>query len=133
MKTKRTFLIFWLIFTVLITSISLSTSLAPPVKFNIDKFGHFGANFIIAFVPALFYKKISALYFIIVGTISLGVLVEVMQTNIIGREGSIGDVVANSLGVLSAVFIAYRINKIRESSKKSNDEDSEDNKDSNSV
>jgi len=120
MKAKIPFLIFWLVFTILITSISLSASFAPPAKFNIDKLGHFGANFIIAFVPALFYRKISALYFIIVGTISLGIFVEVMQTNIVGREGSIGDVIANSLGVVSAVLVAYKFNKIRDSNKKNN-------------
>lgn len=111
MKTKKLLLIFWLIFTVLITYMSLSPSFAPPAKYNIDKIGHFGINFIIAFIPALLYRRLFTLYCIAVATISLGIFVEIMQTTVVGREGSIGDVIANSAGVITALIVAYKWKK----------------------
>lgn len=74
---------------------------------NIDKAYHSIAYFILALTWLLsFYKKPSKKYIIVLCCIVFGIIIEVLQSTLtIYRTGDYKDVLANSLGVLLALFI----------------------------
>ena len=74
---------------------------------NIDKAYHSVAYFVLALTWLLsFYKKPSKKYIIVVCCILFGIIIEVLQSTLtIYRTGDYKDVLANSLGVLLALFI----------------------------
>ena len=74
---------------------------------NIDKAYHSFAYFTLA-ISWLFtyYKKPKKKYIIVISCILFGIIIEVLQSSLtIYRTGDYYDVLANSLGVLVALFI----------------------------
>jgi len=74
---------------------------------NIDKAYHSIAYFVLALTWLFsFYKKPSKKYLIVLCCILFGIIIEVLQSTLtIYRTGDYKDVLANSLGVLLALFI----------------------------
>jgi VanZ family protein len=74
---------------------------------NIDKAYHSSAYFVLALTWLFsFYKKPNKKYIIVICCIMFGIIIEVLQSTLtIYRTGDYKDVLANSLGVLLALFI----------------------------
>jgi len=74
---------------------------------NIDKAYHSIAYFVLALTWLFsFYKKPNKKYIIVICCILFGIIIEVLQSTLtIYRTGDYKDVLANSLGVLLALFI----------------------------
>jgi len=78
---------------------------------HIDKAGHFIAFFVLAICVDLGTRANKYLaMFLLVG---YGILVEFVQSHIPGREASIGDIVADSAGVLFYYFIFLHLKMIK--------------------
>ena len=101
-------LIIAIIITIAIICLSLLKvpSTGIQVK-NIDKAYHSIAYFILASTWLFsFYKKPNKKYIIVLCCILFGIIIEVLQSTLtIYRTGDYKDVLANSLGVLLALFI----------------------------
>ncbi len=85
---------------------------------NIDKVVHFMFYFVATILGCFFVREkfgktckfSKALYLIGTGAIIYGIIIEVLQSNFtVNRHGDIIDVIANSAGVLVAVFIAKQL------------------------
>lgn len=72
----------------------------PGILWNADKAGHFLAYFWLAVLPALMARKPMRLLPLWLALIVLGVILEVSQLHISGRMFSLGDLIANTAGVL---------------------------------
>ncbi|WP_397445447.1 VanZ family protein [Polaribacter sp. R77954] len=88
---------------------------------NIDKAYHSIAYFTLAITWLFsFYKKPQKKYTIVLLCISFGIIIEVLQSNLTAyRSGDLLDVLANSLGVLLALWIFnifLKKNRIKSSS-----------------
>lgn len=96
-----------------------------PVKIsisNFDKLVHFGIYFINTLVWFGYFSGIDFKKQILKGILKasllaffVGVSIEILQESItIARSGDVNDVLANSLGILMAVVLLYRIKKYKE-------------------
>lgn len=113
MKANYLFFLLWVVMIALIFFGSISPSLAPPGRYHIDKLVHFMANFCVALYPLWLCKKRYYKIYTVILLILCGIIVELIQQNIPGREASMGDVIANSLGVMSAYIVIRRLHKSR--------------------
>ncbi len=111
MKIKYIYFILWLALISIICIGSLSPSLAPPGKLHMDKVFHLGANFLLALYPLYLCRTKLAYYCATIFVIMFGVLIEIIQQNVPGREASLGDVLANSVGVLIALILVLIVKK----------------------
>jgi VanZ family protein len=68
-----------------------------------DKFEHFAAYLVLAFLPAL-HERRPALAATLLGAIVMGVALEFLQRLSPGRTFEIADMVADTIGVLSGLF-----------------------------
>ncbi len=124
MLSKQKLFLIAITYTVFVCVISL-VKVQSPVKItisNLDKLVHFGIYFIFTIVWFGYFSgtvlkkpifkgvlKASLLAFFV------GVSIEVIQqlfTKV--RSGDVNDVLANSLGILMAVFLLYQIKKYKE-------------------
>ncbi len=115
MKISNHFIFYWLIFLILVFIGSTLPSLAPTEKYHFDKVAHFLAYFLLSFFPAIFLKRRSILFLNIIFLLGISITIEVIQTHIPGRMGSIEDAAVNMIGILigsiCGVFIISIIKK----------------------
>jgi len=116
---ERNALTIAIIFTIFITVVSLiSIKGVHIIKVsNSDKYGHFIAYFLLSFswLYALrnFPRKKFKEYLIVFFLISYGIIIEVLQGVLTSyRQADIYDIIANSAGVLFAVILFSKINRI---------------------
>ena len=101
------YFLLWLLLICLVAYGSVMPSIAPPNKWHLDKFMHFGANYAIALFPLYLCRSRWSSYCTIMAVIMFGIAIEIIQQNIPGREASVGDVLANIAGVLAAFSTVY--------------------------
>ncbi len=71
-----------------------------------DKVEHFGAYTALAFLPTL-HERRRFLFLAALGLVALGVLLEFGQLHSFGRQFEVRDMVADAMGVLIGVAIAW--------------------------
>ncbi len=105
---KKIAIIIWLLSVVFIIAGSLLPNLPPTEKYNLDKFIHGGAYAALAFLSCFFIssRKNGLLFLVII--IAIGGGIEILQNFLPGRSGTIGDFIADSLGVLLGALIALK-------------------------
>jgi len=101
----------WFLSGLLIVAVVIYLSLfIPPMEqeatSQIDKFNHFIAYGTLMLWFSQLYRE-KARYLIVWGLIVLGIAIEFIQP-ITGREFSILDMIANTLGVLLGLFVASK-------------------------
>ena len=111
MQSKLLYFLGWALFLVVIFIGSTSPYTAPPTQYHLDKLIHFMAYSVIAIPPAYAIKGISKKVIIAIFLILFGAFIEITQNSIPGRQGSIDDLIANGLGVLTGIIIASNIRK----------------------
>lgn len=119
---KALFFLIALVYTGFLSYLSLINLAETPVKdLGIsDKIMHAGAYFLLVFLWVIFYvfnypaeslnKRIS---FICLGSIGFGIFIEVLQKELTTyRELDIFDIVANTVGVMSAGIVVWLLKGI---------------------
>ena len=97
-------IVFWWCALIGTTTFSLLPNMGPPTTpvfdIGLDKFIHLGTYLLLALIPALFFSQGKALAgsLVLVATLSIGI--EFAQNMVPGRLFSLGDVVANMIGVI---------------------------------
>jgi VanZ family protein len=97
---------------------SVSPSMAPPGVYNLDKVAHFVGYFVLAFLPSLLIKKMWQQALLCVCVILMGAGLEIAQSHVPGREGSLDDLFANALGALSGVVASLNLSHKKRHSRK---------------
>ena len=91
-------------------------SLLPPKtgpEIENDKLGHFIAYFALTFNLMLLSKKKQQDYLFLIFALFYGLLMEFLQSFVPGRDSSVHDMLANSLGVVAGYFTVLGIRVIR--------------------
>lgn len=108
-RWRQVLLMAWLIGCVGIVVGSLMPMLAPPdmsiAVLPLDKLIHFGAYGLTAFLPQIAIGRLALATLAALSMAVLGGTVEVAQSFVPGREGSLGDALINTLGVLGGVAL----------------------------
>jgi len=95
-----------------ITICSLSPKIPTPEKYNLDKFIHGGAYAGLALLAYFFSKNQKIFITLFVAIITLGGIIEIIQTLIPARSGTIGDFAADLIGAVCGALIAKKIKPI---------------------
>jgi VanZ family protein len=91
---------------VAVIALSLMPSSAAPDTGINDKIGHFLAYFALALAGVTGFHGRRAQVMIVCGLIAIGVLMEVGQLFAPGRQASVLDIIANTLGVMCGTAVA---------------------------
>jgi VanZ family protein len=78
---------------------SLNPVTKPPGEYHIDKFAHLLVYGGLAGLPALFLRRWRPILLLAVALVAVGCAVEVLQHLVPGRKGSVGDALANTIGI----------------------------------
>lgn len=101
--------------TILIGYLSLMKMPKVNIGFtnNVDKLYHLFAYFTLAICWLFsFYKKVKLKYYLVIGCIIYGIVIEALQNILTDyRTGDYMDILANTLGVLLALFVFNQILK----------------------
>jgi VanZ family protein len=89
----------WVLAVVLLIAGSLNPVTKPPNAHHIDKFVHLLVYGALAGLPALRLRRVRAALLIAVVLVAIGCAIEVLQGLVPGRQGSVGDALANTLGI----------------------------------
>lgn len=73
---------------------------------HFDKLAHAGAYALTAFVGVLGARTRRGWLTVAAMTLALGVLMEVLQSYVPGRSASIGDLIADVVGVMAGIWLA---------------------------
>ena len=107
---KKTALIIWISCALMITVGSLMPHLGwPPEAFHIDKFIHGSAYAGLAFLPFFFTTNRNVIIIFLAAIIAMGGGIEILQTFMPSRDGTIGDFAADVCGVIAGALIAIRM------------------------
>jgi VanZ family protein len=99
---------------VFVTMTSLSPGAELPARFwNADKFFHFLGYSWLAFLPLLAFARSQTATRAALSMIALGCALELCQAFIPGRSFSIGDLAANTAGVLAGLWLGQRLRPAR--------------------
>lgn len=111
MKTNsiKAALIIWILLILVITAGSLLPQVSTPEKYHLDKFIHGCAYAMLAFLAFFFTKNQKVFIFIIVLLIFIGGGIEILQTFIPGRSGTIGDFAADFIGSICGALLATKV------------------------
>jgi VanZ family protein len=104
-------IIIWLLLLLLIVAGSLSPNISTPEKYHLDKIIHFGAYMLLTFIAYFSSKNRRTLITAVVILIMIGGGIEIIQTFIPERSGTIGDFAADILGVIVGGIFALKIKK----------------------
>lgn len=104
----------WVISVLLITGLSLSPRLELPYNFNLaDKLTHTMAYLWLGVLPFFSFHVYRPAVLAAFCMVPLGILLEFGQQYIPGRCLSVGDMVANALGVLMGVWMGKLMRRYR--------------------
>ena len=110
LRTRRWLRLLWTLAILVVIVGSLLPASSAPMKalgrlaIN-DKFEHFAAYLVLAFLPAL-HERRPALAATVLGAIAMGVALEFLQRLSPGRTFEVADMAADTAGVLSGLFLA---------------------------
>jgi len=110
--TIRWIMIAWLAVVAAVVVASLLPAAAPPGAWGFDKIVHFAVFLILATVPAAVLPRIPrwlALLWAGGFLLAVGLGIEIAQTFVPGRVGSIGDLLADAIGVLAGVAAGRQV------------------------
>ena len=113
-RYRRICLALWVAAMAALAYASLSPRLAPPGQFNLDKLVHSAAYMGTTLVGLRAVRQLWSSGFIVGATAIFGICLELGQSFVPGREPSIGDVVANSAGVIVAVLLGLAAHGIND-------------------
>jgi VanZ family protein len=88
---------------------SLNPVTQPPGEYHIDKFVHMAAYGALAGLPALVLRRLWAAALIAVGLVAIGCSIEVLQSLIPHRMGSVGDALADVVGVAAGLAAGRQV------------------------
>lgn len=103
---KKTILFLWLSLIAAAIIGSLTPQLAPPQQYHLDKVVHFFGYGALAFLPALLISNKRYLAMLAIALMGFGVGIELAQELVPGRDGTIGDAITNSIGVIIGIVAA---------------------------
>ena len=101
----------WFAFLGLLYFASTSPQLSPPEAYHADKILHVVVYGAMAFIPALFLKRINPVIIIILLLSIFGAGIELAQNSVEGRTGSNEDAIANFIGALLGGVVGYIIGR----------------------
>jgi len=100
----------WAVSALFVTLSSLNPGAELPASFwNADKFFHFLGYSWLAFLPLLAFARSQTATRGALAMIALGCALELCQAFIPGRSFSIGDLAANTVGVLAGLWLGQRL------------------------
>ncbi len=112
-KWRQVLLVGWSIGCLAIVVGSLMPTLAPPAIrvgiLSLDELIQFGSYGLIAFLPQMAIERSTPATWAALSMAVLGAAVEVAQVYVPGREGSLGDVLANTLGVFGGIALGLKL------------------------
>ena len=107
---QKSGLALWILSVGLVCYYSLQPGVELPASFwNADKAFHLAGYLWLAFLPGLIFSGRKTALSASLSMLLLGLLLEACQAFIPGRHFSVGDVAANSGGVLMGAWLAFRI------------------------
>ena len=107
----------WIVMLALVVSGELLPGTSPPMRWVgstgiSDKVLHYGAYTMLAGIPILGFARTGGVLWAL-AMIPLGVALEFAQKIVPGRSFELGDITANTLGVLTGVAAGWAGKKIR--------------------
>ena len=93
--------------------LSLAPREALPDTGVSDKLGHFIAYGVLSLVGMYAYPAMSGLRWVVIGLVLYGIGLETLQVLVPSRFFSVGDIFANTLGVLSGYALIILTRKMR--------------------
>jgi VanZ family protein len=93
--------------------LSLAPGEALPDTGVSDKLEHFAAYGVLSLMGMYAYPDKSRLWWVITGLVLYGISLETLQILVPSRFFSIGDIIANTLGVLSGYGLIFLMGKLR--------------------
>ena len=103
---KIAILVLWLVLVVMLVVTSLLPNVHPPTPYqHMDKVYHFSAYAFASFLPAVVIRTHRGLLWVCLFLVLIGIGTEYGQHFIPSRTGTVGDLIANMLGVLSGVIV----------------------------
>ncbi len=109
--------ILYILVVTILSLVKMSSLPKPPTVTNFDKLVHFGFYFVMNMLVLIGARyrfgvsKVMPVIYITLGVISYGALIDVVQ-HFIGRECSLYDIAANSVGAVTALVV-FRIHQDR--------------------
>ena len=106
----------WIVMLVMVVSGELLPGTSPPMRWVSstgisDKVLHYGAYMILAGLPILGFAQLGGILWAL-AMVPLGVVLEFVQKVVPGRSFDLGDITANTLGVLTGVVAGWAGRKI---------------------
>lgn len=95
----------WLAIILVVIVLGLLPQAAPPTEYDADKFIHAGVFAALAGLGRLSFDR-RAGWLVALAMIGLGIAIEIGQSMVPGRDGSVNDALANAVGVLIGATIA---------------------------
>jgi VanZ family protein len=108
-KLEKISLIIFILCASAITICSLLPNLPTPEKYNLDKFMHGAAYAGLIFLAYCFVKNRKIFISLFICVVALGGIIEIIQTFIPTRSGTIGDFAADLIGAFFGALIAKKL------------------------
>jgi len=116
-RYKRQIVVAWWLALIATTTASLMPNMGPPTTpllgLGMDKIIHLATYFVLAAVPALFFRSGGPIIRSVLLVAAMSIGIEFAQDLVPGRLFSMGDVIANMLGVLPGLVIGLYSRRYR--------------------
>lgn len=110
---QRPLLTLWCLALLLTAVLGLTAAAAPPAHHHVDKLIHMTVFAGLALIPMAGFGRLPWALGAAVALIPFGGLIEVGQSLVPGRNGSMGDAAANVLGVLLGIGAGGMLRRLR--------------------
>ena len=104
---RRILLALWILAIAAVVIGSLEPRLAPTDRLSLDKLVHLAAYAVLGWLPAMAFIRRGRVFAAAGAMVAMGGLIELAQDFVPGRSSGVGDFLANAIGVILGVGIAF--------------------------
>lgn len=111
MKYTKLFIGFWFVAVVAIIVTSLLPQFSPTDKYNFDKILHLMGYLLLSLISTISFKSNRSIFWAVIILILVAILTEIGQGYVPHRMASIGDVIANFIGIIAGYLLGRLFRK----------------------